>query len=569
MNAPSPDARRCGLCGKREHLTRTPCCGNWICDDEGEYVLFSYARNSCFRNHWKHTICGAHHSARHEGRWQDCTTCREAGPLELFVHHATNEYNFEKLENPPQFEPTRCLGCGVRVRLALDGYVMSSEGIKCMACDDAEHPDRREAMAGVLGRPPDIDTMLQTAYPIGTLAYYGPTHRLATKIVAAIVRQSGAEPEPLHRWITQAGDIRDDPAIAAQVGVFFRKHRVKQVTSTRRVIGCPHEEGKDYPVGGKCPHCPFWHDRDRFSPQALPGGGMSAAEILDELSNPNPTRQPIEALAAADHQKQDLLEPLLRAVERGLSDPSGTPPGESMLFSYATYLLAKWREARAYPLLVRWMSLPGESAFDIGGDTVTQAGSRLLAGVCNGDLEPIKQLILNREANEFCRSAAIEALGLLVAWKELPHPAVSDYFLWLARDGLERVPSFAWDGLANCCADIEAIEVFPELRRAYDEGLASPSVMGLEELDEVEEGPRGQCLAQFRKWHPPIGDVARETTWWQCFDDDPLKMITREADYPRAGSYAQPPPVRASIKVGRNDPCPCGSGKKYKKCCGG
>ncbi|MGA3212013.1 MAG: SEC-C metal-binding domain-containing protein, partial [Terriglobales bacterium] len=26
--------------------------------------------------------------------------------------------------------------------------------------------------------------------------------------------------------------------------------------------------------------------------------------------------------------------------------------------------------------------------------------------------------------------------------------------------------------------------------------------------------------------------------------------------------------VRGSAKVGRNDPCPCGSGKKYKKCCG-
>src|ERR1022692_361651 len=26
--------------------------------------------------------------------------------------------------------------------------------------------------------------------------------------------------------------------------------------------------------------------------------------------------------------------------------------------------------------------------------------------------------------------------------------------------------------------------------------------------------------------------------------------------------------VRAGEKVGRNDPCPCGSGKKYKKCCG-
>ena len=27
-------------------------------------------------------------------------------------------------------------------------------------------------------------------------------------------------------------------------------------------------------------------------------------------------------------------------------------------------------------------------------------------------------------------------------------------------------------------------------------------------------------------------------------------------------------PIRADKKVGRNDPCPCGSGKKYKKCCG-
>jgi SWIM/SEC-C metal-binding protein len=29
-----------------------------------------------------------------------------------------------------------------------------------------------------------------------------------------------------------------------------------------------------------------------------------------------------------------------------------------------------------------------------------------------------------------------------------------------------------------------------------------------------------------------------------------------------------PKPMEAETKVGRNDPCPCGSGKKYKKCCG-
>ncbi|MGH9545975.1 MAG: SEC-C metal-binding domain-containing protein [Terriglobales bacterium] len=26
--------------------------------------------------------------------------------------------------------------------------------------------------------------------------------------------------------------------------------------------------------------------------------------------------------------------------------------------------------------------------------------------------------------------------------------------------------------------------------------------------------------------------------------------------------------MRSTAKIGRNDPCPCGSGKKYKKCCG-
>ena len=104
---------RCGLCGKTKKLTRTPCCGNWICDDAGEYVAFSYARNSCYTNHAKYTICAFHHAQEHAGRWPDCALCRENGPLEMFVHSATNEYNFEPLANPPKFEPTHCAGCGV------------------------------------------------------------------------------------------------------------------------------------------------------------------------------------------------------------------------------------------------------------------------------------------------------------------------------------------------------------------------------------------------------------------------------------------------------------------------
>ena len=36
----------------------------------------------------------------------------------------------------------------------------------------------------------------------------------------------------------------------------------------------------------------------------------------------------------------------------------------------------------------------------------------------------------------------------------------------------------------------------------------------------------------------------------------------------QAGDEGHKPSVRDEDKIGRNDPCPCGSGQKYKKCCG-
>jgi len=43
----------------------------------------------------------------------------------------------------------------------------------------------------------------------------------------------------------------------------------------------------------------------------------------------------------------------------------------------------------------------------------------------------------------------------------------------------------------------------------------------------------------------------------------------REQQKAYASTEFAPPPRRTAPKVGRNEPCPCGSGKKYKKCCGG
>jgi hypothetical protein len=124
----------CGLCGKRGRITRTECCGQWICDDEDTYVLFSYARNSCSRNHRRYTLCGYHAAEEHAGDWRECRRCRRDIITEMYVYYGTNDYNFVKLEHPPTFEPTRCTRCRKVIRLAEDAYSMKDNGYYCERC---------------------------------------------------------------------------------------------------------------------------------------------------------------------------------------------------------------------------------------------------------------------------------------------------------------------------------------------------------------------------------------------------------------------------------------------------
>ncbi len=131
----------CGLCGAATNLTKTECCDQWICDDEHQYVLFSYDRNSCSRNHRRYTLCGFHSCEEHSGRWQDCAQCREEIETEMYVYYGTNEYNFEVLENPPAYEPTHCSACGREIVLADGGYSSSADSYLCGSCTAAKHPD--------------------------------------------------------------------------------------------------------------------------------------------------------------------------------------------------------------------------------------------------------------------------------------------------------------------------------------------------------------------------------------------------------------------------------------------
>jgi len=101
-------------------------------------------------------------------------------------------------------------------------------------------------------------------YPLATVALYGPTDKKATKLVVGIVHEESAEPEEMKKWYSDDA-VMDDPDILEEVHEFIKEHGARSVAMVDRIIGCPHEEGIDYPEGQACPMCPFWAGRDRWT----------------------------------------------------------------------------------------------------------------------------------------------------------------------------------------------------------------------------------------------------------------------------------------------------------------
>ena len=100
----------------------------------------------------------------------------------------------------------------------------------------------------------------------------------------------------------------------------------------------------------------------------------------------------------------------------------------------------------------------------------------------------------------------------------------------------------------------------PEAPR-WRERLAAHDAKVAERIKRFDAGDLSGFVDGLRERYPGMADE---------FDDEPLPP--RDPPPPLPGEYdpyARIEPIRnAAEKVGRNDPCPCGSGKKHKKCCG-
>ena len=175
-------------------------------------------------------------------------------------------------------------------------------------------------------------------------------------------------------------------------------------------------------------------------------------------------------------------------------------------------------------------------------------------------IEPLARLLLDPDAETFARVGAGESLQEMAeANPELQAEVVPLLEQALVTAGEDETLA----GFVICSLlDVGAKESLPIIQQAFEEDRVDPMVVEMADVEEHFDLPR---TTPRRGWKHLIEE-----------DEEPFDIGLTEESSEGNGvsgdrgneSREAATPYVAPAKVGRNDPCPCGSGKKYKKCCG-
>jgi hypothetical protein len=259
---------------------------------------------------------------------------------------------------------------------------------------------------------------------------------------------------------------------------------------------------------------------------------MQLEEILSALEN-NTGTFPRLAVQRAIEEREAITPFLLAALEECKNNLEELfEIDEYILHLYALYLLAQFREAKAYPLIIEFFSIPGDITLDFTGDVVTEDLPRILASVCHGNIEPIKQLIENREANEYVRDAALESLVVLVVQGILSREEVIQYYEELFTTKFINEPhnSFVWTHLVINSTDLCPVELKQHIDKLYEQDVIDRWFISQENVNEAIEMGVETALAKLRdsERYSLINDTVSEMESWACFvfKESNLKSIS-------------------------------------------
>jgi uncharacterized protein YecA (UPF0149 family) len=278
---------------------------------------------------------------------------------------------------------------------------------------------------------------------------------------------------------------------------------------------------------------------------------VETIDILKALTDQT-GKSPILAAEEAFGRIEEFRPILLEAVEYAAANPAKILKTDSDLHLNALFILARARVHEAFaPAMKICRSRAYSAEYLIPLDVKNFFYHRILASLFDGNLESLKELL---EKPRLCEDAYLTTLKTLCL---------------LAKKGIVNREDTA--------EYLKSREKAAKLQdRRTDLGKAA-KLLGMDEEEGTADDP--SLPLHIQDYYELIEDFAGiEFLHKFEYDDflDSFYIPTENDDTPQEAEERQPPsftpraamaPAR-STKTGRNDPCPCGSGKKFKKCHG-
>jgi hypothetical protein len=293
----------------------------------------------------------------------------------------------------------------------------------------------------------------------------------------------------------------------------------------------------------------------------------SRDSILDALANS--IELPSTAIAVGTLYADVIEAEILATLERALT--AELDPASDRLLFRGLHILGGRRLPAAYRPLIAFLRGPPHRVEALLGDAISENLSQILAGLFDGDEQPLLDLVTDTSLDSFVREAALNALAflafdgrtdrgnfeaLLLRFDEARLAAADDDVMW-----------HAWM-TAVAVLGVTALEA--RVRAAFADGRIAPHWCDEGDFDELLKAAierpddRTRLAAEHMGYLDDV--LAALQTFSERTDGDAADVDMWDQDRPLWAAVRTPAhnPFR---HLGRNDPCPCGSGKKAKKCC--
>ncbi|MDF2119673.1 DUF1186 domain-containing protein [Roseiarcaceae bacterium H3SJ34-1] len=257
--------------------------------------------------------------------------------------------------------------------------------------------------------------------------------------------------------------------------------------------------------------------------------------------------------------------PALRDVLKRAADGELLSEDDKNLLFRGVYLLGAARDQLACQPLLRLLRHPEDELDELFGDAKTEGMPKILAGVFDGDVEALLSLVTDRSINEYLRHSVLSAATFLTWEGRIERDRMRRFLEQFDDERLADDEDYVWIGWVEAIGLLGLRELAPRVDKAWDEERIPEGTMERSDftgdLRDAEEKP--DDIKRFEKLNMGyIKDVLESLTFFRDPDEERETPILSQT-----GWGFREPVINPMRNVGRNDPCPCGSGKKFKKCC--